>query len=119
MEQEYGHIKLPIEFIEQINVYMEQHKYEGFTTRVEVVKAALREFFKNGSTNYQPLESGEERTIQGGRNEQMDTTKRPDTRMDPVRLSVDQREQKSTDESRVEDPTEKIKSKGGEDDPTS
>lgn len=120
MEPKYNTIKLPIEIIYQVDRYMDSHKHEGFTTRVEVIKTALREFFKNGRTNYQPPESGEERTIQGGNeNEQMDTTERHDTRMDSVRLSVDQGEQEPADESRVEDPTEKIKSTGGEDDPTS
>ena len=61
MEQKYGHIKLPIEFYDQIDLYMEQHRLEGFTTRVEVVKAALREFFKNGNKNYQPKGDEESR----------------------------------------------------------
>jgi hypothetical protein len=120
MEQEYGHIKLPIEFIEQINVYMEQHKPEGFTTRVEVVKTALREFFKNGSTNYQPL-SGEESKLQGGKKHEQMAEGTP-TQPDNTGLDNAQGELHRADEKRVEDPTGKagkIESMGGEDDPTS
>ena len=114
MEQEYGHIKLPIEFIEQINVYMDQHKYEGFTTRVEVVKAALREFFKNGNKSYQPPGSGEERTIEGGnKHEQM--AKETSTQPNGSGLDNAQGESYRAIETRVEDPKGKVGSMGGED----
>ena len=49
------------------------------------------------------------------RYEQMDKTKGYVTRMDIVRLPADQGEQRSSDESRVEDPKEGIGSMGGED----
>ena len=72
MEQKYNTIKLPIEVIYEVDRYMKSHKQDGFTTRVEVIRTALREFFKNGNKDYQPSESGEERTIQGGnKHEQM------------------------------------------------
>jgi len=111
---EYVTIKLPKNIITEIDAFME--KTQSYTSRTDLIKNAVRDYF----FNYQPPESGEERTIQGGnKNEQMDTTERPDTRMDTVRLSADQREQESTDESRVEDPTKKVESRDGEDDPTS
>jgi len=118
---EYVTIKLPKNIIMEIDAFME--KTQSYTSRTDLIKNAVRDYFfkyGNGNKNYQPPESGEERTIQGGnKNEQMDTTERPDTRMDTVRLSVDQGKQEPADESRVEDPAEKIKSTGGEDDPTS
>jgi len=118
---EYVTIKLPKNIITEIDAFME--KTQSYTSRTDLIKNAVRDYFfkyDNGNKNYQPPESGEERTIQGGnKNEQMDTTERPDTRMDTVRLSADQREQESTDESRVEDPTKKVESRDGEDDPTS
>lgn len=46
---------------------MDSHKYEGFTTRVEVIKTALREFFKNGNKDYHPEQKGEMGTsLEGG-----------------------------------------------------
>jgi len=116
MEQKYGHIKLPIEFYEQIDLYMEQHRLEGFTTRVEVVKAALREFFKNGSKNYQPPESGEERTNQGG-NEHEQMAERTSTQSNSFRLDNATGKPHRANEKRMEDQTEEIKSTGGEDVP--
>lgn len=55
MDKEYGHVKIPIELINQIDLFMDKYKHHGFTTRVEVIKTALREFFKNngGNKNYQ------------------------------------------------------------------
>ena len=114
MEQKYGHIKLPIEFYEQIDLYMEQHRLEGFTTRVEVVKAALREFFKNGSKNYQPPESGGERTIEGG-NEHEQMAEKTSTQPNSKGLDNAQGESYRAVETRVEDPKGKIGSMGGED----
>jgi len=112
MEQKYNTIKLPTEIIDQVDLYMIRHRHEGFTTRVEVIKTALREFFKNGSKNYQPP-SGEER---GGINEQM--AERTSTQSDSSGLDNAQRESHRATKKRVEDPTGKagkIESMGGED----
>ena len=114
MEQEYGHVKIPIELIKQIDTYMKQHKHEGFTTRVEVIKTALREFFKNGNKNYQPLESGEER----GEHKHEQMAERTSTQSNSSGLDNAQGESHRANEKRVEDPTGKagkIESNGGED----
>jgi len=116
MEQEYGHVKIPIELIKQIDTYMTQHRHEGFTTRVEVIKTALREFFKNGNKNYQPP-SGEESKPQGGnKHEQM--AKGTSTQPDSKGLDNAQGKSHRANEKRVEDQTGKagkIESMGGED----
>lgn len=94
-EPKYNTIKLPIEIIYEVDRYMNSHKYEGFTTRVEVIKTALREFFKNGNKDYQPPEGDEERKSQGGNiNGQManETTPEPNTK----RLDDSKRESHKT-----------------------
>ena len=82
---------------------MDRHKYEGFTTRVEVIKTALREFFKNGNKDYHPehkgemgtsLEGGEENPKGGNRNGQMADRTAPEP--DSTRLDDPERESHKT-----------------------
>jgi len=116
-----GGITLPRSFREKFGLTQGLHICFEEDEKGDIkIRKIDSDLLKNGTANYQPPESGGERTIQGGNeNEQMDTTERPDTRIDSVRLSVDQGKQESTDESRVEDPTKKVESRDGEDDPTS
>jgi len=123
VEKRYVTVQMPIPLMKEVDAIVTDGSH-GYRSRnefcVDAVRTLARDFKNNTNQNYQPPESGEERTIQGdNENEQMDTTERPNTRIDSVRLSVDQGEQEPADESRVEDPTKKVESRDGEDDPTS
>jgi metal-responsive CopG/Arc/MetJ family transcriptional regulator len=44
---EYTTVKIPNQLINEVDTYMNTHKEEGFTTRVELIKTALRAFLNN------------------------------------------------------------------------
>lgn len=54
---EYASVKLPIRLAEQIDEYIQKHPHEGYTTRVEVIRLALREFLKNNGGGSNSIEN--------------------------------------------------------------
>lgn len=130
MEPKYNTIKLPTEIIYEVDRYMDTHKHEGFTTRVEVIKTALRNFLNNNSNkNYQPNDSeekkmgiseGDEERTQpkgGTKHESLDNSGRSpqETTSDTLRLHDKQNQPQRTDTTRTPDQkreTQKEKMKG-------
>lgn len=113
--QDYGTIKIPTQLIEKIDNHIKTSD-EGYTSRTDVVKHAIRNFLRDhANKNYQPLESGEERTIQGG-NEHEQMAERTSTQPDSKGLDNAQGKPHRANEKRVEDPKGKVESHGGEDD---
>ena len=45
--QDLTAIKIPTELVYKIDEYMETNKQEGYTTRSELVKSAIRDFLNN------------------------------------------------------------------------
>ncbi len=43
----YTSVKLPSDLVKQIDDYKVKHKKDGFTSRQEIIRIALRQFFNN------------------------------------------------------------------------
>lgn len=115
-------VQMPIGLISEVDEIIKQ-KSLGFRSRnefcVDCVRRIVRTYNENNSNqNYQPLESGEERNLQGGnKHEQM--AERTSTQSNSSGLDNAQGESHRANEERVEDQAEKIESNGGEDGTTS
>lgn len=113
---EYVTIKLPKNIITEIDAFME--KTQSYTSRTDLIKNAVRDYFfkyDNGTRNYQPPESGEER----GEHKHEQMAEKTSTQSNSSGLDNAQGKSHRANEKRVEDPAEEIKSRDGEDDPLS
>ena len=50
-ETQWTTFKLPKPFVKTIDKFIEKHRHEGYNTRADVIKPALREFMANKNNN--------------------------------------------------------------------
>ena len=59
-ESELTAFRIPTPLVKQIETFKEEHKKEGYTTKAEVIRQAIREFigkYNGGNNNYQHKQS--------------------------------------------------------------